>query len=77
MLANHSAVTDKNTRVNFNMLFNHINSYYLGSLSAKEIDNINTNDLHCGALLYDSTDHCLKVLTQQGGEKIWKSLIVA
>ena len=74
MLNSYKVKTDKNVRNNFKSLFSHINRFYLGSLNGNEINNVNRNELPYGAMVYDKTSHCLKVLTDQEGTKTWKSL---
>ncbi len=74
MLNNHSTTKDKNTKMNFDSLFSHLNRYYLGSISANELNRLDTRELPFGAMVYDRTNHQLKVLTEQAGEKNWKTL---
>ncbi|MCD6461002.1 hypothetical protein J7L67_10105 [bacterium] len=74
MLNSYKVESDKNIRNNFNSLFSHINRFYLGSLSGDKLDKINTSQLPYGAMVYDRTHHCVKVLTEQTGVKVWKSL---
>ncbi len=74
MIGKNVAVSEKNIKMNFDNLFSHINRYYLGSLTSREIDRLNISELPCGAMVYDSINHSLKVLSDQNGEKIWKTI---
>jgi hypothetical protein len=75
MLQQYPSSTDKNTRMNFDVIFTHINQYYLGSLSRDEIERLNMDELPCGALVYDRTNHVLAVLSCNAGTKVWKSVM--
>ena len=74
MLNNHSTTKDKNTKMNFDSLFSHLNRYYLGSISSDELNRLDIKELPFGAMVYDRTNHHLKVLTEQSGAKNWKTL---
>lgn len=74
MLQRYPVSADKNTSRNFDAVFNHVNRYYLGSLSDAEIVNLNTNDLPFGAMVYNRTAHTLSVLTDSEGDKVFKPL---
>ncbi len=74
MLNNYSTTKDKNTKMNFDSLFSHLNRYYLGSMTADNLTEIDTKELPFGAMVYDKTNHKLKVLSEQSGKKKWKPL---
>lgn len=74
MLNNYSTTKDKNTKMNFDSLFSHLNRYYLGSMPADELNKLDTRELPFGAMVYDRTNHRLKVLAEQSGAKNWKTL---
>ena len=74
MLNKFAVNTDANTRANFTSLFSHISRYYLGSLSGDQINRTPVSELPHGAMVYDRTAHSLKILTDDSGDKIWKTV---
>ncbi|MDX9703872.1 MAG: hypothetical protein RBU23_12645 [Candidatus Auribacterota bacterium] len=74
MLNKFPVNTDSNTRANFASLFSHISRYYLGSLTGQEINRLTATELPHGAMVYDTTSHTLKILTDQNGAKTWKTV---
>ncbi|MEW6534527.1 MAG: hypothetical protein AB1454_02765 [Candidatus Auribacterota bacterium] len=75
MLHRYPVSADKNTSRNFDSIFNHVNRYYLGSLTDTEISRINTSDLPFGAMVYNRTAHTLAVLTDADGDKVFRPLL--
>ena len=74
MLQQFFVTQDKNTQMNFDAVFSHLNQFYLGMHSSSEIDTFNTAELPYGAMSYDTDAHVLKVLSDQNGAKVWKSI---
>ena len=75
MLQQYLSNKDKNTRMNFDVIFTHLNQYYLGSLSSEEIERLNMDELPYGALVYDRSKHMLAVLSHDAGGKVWRSVM--
>lgn len=77
MLYRHPVSTDKNAQRNFDALFNHVNRYYLGSMTASEVSRLDADTLPYGAMVYNRTNHALCVLTSVNNEKMFKPITLS